>query len=289
MFSKKSIRVLIQNADDEFKKGINTLEFKNLPIEANIKATGSDSISFIRIYGISKEHINSITNLPSLGLVQEKHLKIALYVDDGLGESIFYVGSIRDACPHYTNAPDVYIDIQCVALAFQNLVGDIPPHSFERGASVPDMYKAVCASYNIPCTDLTTEKEFAEKPPILNQKSAKFRLDALKEAYKKTTYTTHNEVVYVLTKGSEVVQYMLTPKDYIGYPTFTQTGISLKLDKVLRFVPNRDSIKISESELDMINTTWNVISVEYNISTKISGKWEMTIGCSTKKEISDVS
>ena len=41
MFGKKSIRVLIQKKEGEFKEGVNTLEFKNLPIEAKIKRNGN--------------------------------------------------------------------------------------------------------------------------------------------------------------------------------------------------------------------------------------------------------
>lgn len=278
MFSKKSIRVLIQNTAGEFKEGVNTYEFKNLPIEAVIKRNGTESSSTIKIYGISKEHINSITRLPELGINQDAKLNVALFVDDGEGETLLYTGTIRDACPHYTSAPDVYIEIQCVALAFQNLMGDIPPHSFTRGASAPDMYKAVCASYGVPCVDLTVEKEIAQNPPFLNQKNLKFRLDALKEAYKKTTYTEWNTVVYIYNVGKEKVKYTVTPKDYIGYPNFNQFGIGLKFDKLIAFRCG-EAIEVKGSELDMVNCEWSIVTIEYNISTKIGGKWEMNITC----------
>lgn len=278
MFSKKSIRVLVQNSAGEFKEGVNTLEFSGLPIEANIKRSGTENISTIKIYGVSKEHINSITRLPELGINQEAQLQVALYVDEGMGESIIYTGIIRDASPNYTNAPDVFIEIHCYALAFQNLMGDIPPHTFQRGASVPDMYKAVCSSYNVPCVDLTKEKEVAERPPLLNQKNIKLRLDALKEAYKKTTYAEYNCIIYILNVGKEKITYEITPKDYIGYPSFNQFGIGLRFDKLFPFRYGQ-AIQIKESELDMVNRAWAIVTTEYNISTKIGGKWEMNITC----------
>lgn len=278
MFGKKSIRVVIQNAIGEFKEGVNTFEFVGLPIEAKIKRSGTESMSTIKIYGVSKEHINSITKLPELGINQDAQLMVVLYVDEGAGESVLYSGIVRDASPNYTNTPDVYIEIHCYALAFQNLMGDIPPHTFQRDASVPDMYKAVCASYGVPCVDLTTEKEVVKHPPFLNQKNIKFRLDALKEAYKKITYTEWNCVIYILNVGKEKITYNITPNDYIGYPSFNQFGIGLRFDKLFPFRTG-ETIEIKDSELDMVNRSWSIVTTEYNISTKIGGKWEMYITC----------
>ena len=279
MFSKKSIRVLVQKTDGEFKEGVNTLEFKNLPIEVKIKRNGTSSMSNIKIYGISKEHINAITNLPSLGLTQFAKLNVVVYVDDGGGEFLLYIGSMRDACPHYTEAPDVYIDIQCVAFAFQNLIGDIPPNRFDREASVPDMYRAVCASFNLSFVDLTKEKQIVQNPPSIDGENVTARLNQLKDAYKKTTWFNYNETVYIINTEQYLKSYDISPKDYIGYPTFNQTGIGLVFDKIVLFKPLSDAIRISGSELDMVNRKWNIITIEYNLSTKIGGKWEMGITC----------
>lgn len=278
MFGKKSIRVLIQKSKGEFKEGVNTLEFKGLPVEARINRSGSSSESIIKIYGISKEHINSITWLPNLGIKQDAPLKIALYVDEGVGESLLYVGVIRDACPEYMQAPDICIDIKCVALAFQNLMGSIPPTSFKGEARVPDIYKAVCASYKTPFYDRTVKESPMVKAPLLNQKSITKRLDALKEAYPDIVYKEYNDTVYIYNKNNEDVKYTFTPNDFIGYPAFNQYGISIYLDRVISIKP-AEAIEIKGSEIDSINRQWRVVSLKYNISTKIGGKWEMEIGC----------
>lgn len=283
MFGQKKIRVLVQNAIGDFKEGVNTYEFKDLPIEATIKRNGSSSLSSIKIYGISKEHINSITRLPSVGLNQDAELKVALYVDEGVGESLLYVGAIRDASPVYTQAPDVYIDIQCVALAFQNLMGNVPPNSFERGARVPDMYKAICASYGVPCVDMTQEKEVLAGSIAIGGEGILNRLNYLKSAYKKTTWVNYNEVIYVYNVGKEVIRYEITPDDYIGYPSFIQYGISLRFDKLITFKP-AEGIEIKGCELDMVNRKWALVSIEYRLSTKVGGKWEMVVTCNKLEE-----
>lgn len=288
MFYKKSIRVLIQKTQGEFQEGVNTLEFKDLPIEAVINRTGESSESTIKIYGISKEHINSITWLPNLGIKQDAPLKVALYVDEGKGEFLLYVGIIRDACPEYMEAPDVCIDIKCYTLAFQNLMGSIPPTSFTGEARVPDIYRAVCASYKVPFYDRTVKEMPMVQPPVLDQSSILLRLKALKEAYPDVIFEEFNGTIYIYNRDFARVKYTFTPEDFIGYPRFNQYGISLFFDRVIG-IKRDESIEIKGSEIESINRSWIVISAKYNISTKIGGKWQMELGCKKFSEDNDDS
>ena len=110
------------------------------------------------------------------------------------------------------------------------------------------------------------------------------RFNQLKEAYRKTSWFNYNETVYIVNVDRTTGFYSISPKDYIGYPTFNQYGIGLKFDKLFPFKPLTDAIEITGSDLDMVNRKWNIVTIDYEISTKIGGKWEMSITCNPKKE-----
>ena len=275
MFGKKSIRVVIQKVEGEFKEGVNTLEFKNLPIEAKIDSFGTLSMSSLRIYGISKEHVNAITMMPNRGLTMSCNLELALYVDEGAGEFLLYTGSIRDACPHYTNAPDICIDILCCTGAFSNLRANVSSNIPEGEVPVPELYRIVCESFNVKFVNNAKGTGKANNFRI-SASGFLARLKQIQEAYPEFTYKEINNTIFLYDTGTEKVAYNFTKDDYIGYPTFNQTGISLNFDRLIVF-SYADAFSITDSELDLLNQNWQITSCTYNISTKIGGVWEMNV------------
>lgn len=275
MFSKKSLRVEIQNLDGEFISGVNTISFKNLPIEVQISLVELPKAfsANIKIYGISKENMNYITTLHWKDLmIVEKAIRI--YANDGDGEKLLYEGNIQSANPVYDTAPDIYIDINSVAGAFFNM-SDIPPSSLPKNASVPDIFRKICYDYGIGFVNngvnkMSSGSVYYGQSGLLNR----IRAAAIEHNVSANIY---NNRVEIYPKGERFPKvWTFNKQNYIGYPSFANMGIKLTLDKIY-YVNVGDVFKIVGSDVDAANDSFEIHKINYNLSTKIGGKWFMTL------------
>lgn len=282
MFSKKSLRVEIQNLDGEFKPGVNTLSFRNLPMEVNITLVEAPACfsANIKIYGVSSENMNYITTLhwQDLIIIQKG---IRIYANDGDGEFLLYEGNIQEANPIYDKAPDVYIDINTIAGAFYNMKGEVPPLSLPQNASVPDVFKKICSDFGIGFVNkgvegMANETVYFDQPGLMN------RIYAASKAYNVSANIYDNYVeIYPPTQNKEKKDenrkvWTFMKQNYIGYPSFANMGIKLTLDKLYPVKPG-DVFKITGSEVKAANASFETHQITYSVSTKIGGKWFMTI------------
>lgn len=278
MFSKKTLRVVIQNMEGEFYPGVSTIEFKDLPIEVKINKTELPAglQATINIYGASKRHMNSITTIQWLTdfIVQKA---ILVYANDGGGEKLLFQGNIMNAQPDYGTAPDVKITINACAGAYYNLMSDVPPSSLEGEVPVHLIFQKICNDYGIKTFRNHGVVGKTCKNPRVDGFGMSTRLFNASKAYD-VYVIINNSSVDIYPNGENIsgTNWKFTPKTYIGYPTFTQTGISLKLDS-LYDVNLMDYFIIDKSEVTPANDRWHVIKVSYDVSTKIGGKWIMAI------------
>jgi len=275
MFSKKSLRVEIQNLDGDFVSGINTISFKNLPVEVKISLVELPAAfsANIKIYGISKENMNYITTLHWKDLtIVEKAIRI--YANDGDGEKLLYEGNIQSANPVYSTAPDIYIDINSVAGAFFNM-SDIPPSSLPKNASVPDIFKKICYDFGIGFVN-NGVSGMSSGSVYYNQAGLSNRIRAACIEHN-VSANIYNNRVEIYPKGERTPKvWVFNRQNYIGYPSFIDMGIKLSLDKIY-YVNVGDVFKIVGSDITSVNDSFETHKIEYNLSTKIGGKWFMTL------------
>ena len=276
MFSQKRIKVVIELVDDKkktFSPNVNTLTFENMPIDANISVVTlpSGGSAKIKIYGVSKEHMDMITTIKwREGFIAQK--AVYIYADDGEGYKLLFEGNILDAFPRYENAPNVYIEISAIMGAYHN-IREVPP--FSRKGEVPtwQVFRDICADYGVDCVNIDVQTSC--KNPYFDQHGLSNRIRAAANAY--NVYpVVYNNRVEISTHSKIHKKWNFTKNSYIGYPTLTQLGIKIKLD-TLYAVGLRDFFNISGSEVDVANDNWIIIKYDYDISTKIGGKWFMTI------------
>lgn len=276
MFSKKKLRVEVQKVDGEFYAGVKTISFENLPIEAVINYV-EGPVGFtarIRIYGASKENMNYVSRIKWKEVfIAEKAVRV--YADDGDGEFLLFEGGILSANPVYDNAPNVYIDIQSIAGVWFNMLSEIPPSSIPKNTPVPLVFNKICDDFGIGFHNNGVSGVIPGSV-VFNQTGLMNRLLAASQAYNVYFALYNNRVEIYPAKKFSIKKWEFTKGDYIGYPSFTTVGTKVSLDRLYN-VSVEDIVKITGSEVTAANDTFYVTKVTYNVSTKIGGKWFMTL------------
>lgn len=276
MFSQKKIKVEIQLVDEKIKfftPGVNTLTFENLPIEANINVVKlpSGGNAKIKIYGVSKEHMDMITTIKwKVPFITKK--AIYVYADDGDGYKLLFEGNIVNALPRYESAPDVYIEIDANMGAYHN-IREVPPFSRKGEVPTSQVFRDICADYGV---SFVNNGVFTMcKDPYFDQPGLSNRLTAAAGAYN-VHVVNYNNRVEIFPKFGFSTRWKFTKQNYIGYPQVTTTGIKINLD-TLYAVNLAEYFEISDSEVTVANDNWIIIKYSYSVSTKIDGKWFMSI------------
>ena len=278
MFSQKSIRVLVQKESGEFVPGVSVLEFKNLPVDVHIDGVpGLAGIEgTIRIYGVSKPHMDMITTVMWNTFTPERK-NIRVYVRDYDKEHLIYEGGIITAIPNYDNAPNVCIEIKSMGGYFFN-VQNVKPYSFKGQIPVSQVCQDICNQYGINFENYAVETICTD--PYYPQSGLANRIQAVCKQNNIKCVIKNNCVRIYPKKTNLVSNWVITKNDYIKYPSFTDVGVKIKLDRLYYDMEIMDNFTIKGSEISVANDKWSVVKYEYNLSTKIGGKWEMTIyGC----------
>lgn len=272
-FTKKSIRVVLAKDKETFLNGKNAIDFRGMPVDIQLDLAGLYTVAKVRIYGVSKEHLDEITSLPNidpLHYISEFYIRV--YIDEGFGEEELFTGTIRSAIPNYNSSPDIYIEINSYAGTFSNLMDGIPPTSFDGDVPAPELFKKLCNDYGVKFVNHGVEK-VCNGSPRYDQIGLMNRLRQASKDYGIFT-EIYNDEVHIWENENKV--WKISKADYVGYPTFTQTGISVVLDKAVR-IRRSDSFILSGSEIDAANGRWHVNTVKYALSTRIGGNWQVAV------------
>jgi len=277
MFSKKKIKVVIQMVDKKvkfFAPNVNTLTFEDLPIDVNINVTTlpSGGSAKIKIYGVSKERMEMITTIKwKKPFITEK--AVYVYADDGEGYKLLFEGNIMDALPRYESAPDVYIDITANMGAYHNLV-EVPPFHCSDGVPTESVFRDICAQYGVNLINHGVTGNVSAQ--FFGENGLANRLRAASKAFNVYVIYRNNTVEIYPRYTGTANRWDFTKESYIGYPQITEVGIKINLD-VVNAVGLRDYFTIKGSEVSAANDSWKIIKYGYSLSTKIGGKWFMTI------------
>lgn len=281
MYSKKTLRVEVQKISGNLTPFSGTYNFVNLPVEVKINKVKLPAgySAIINIYGLSKQKLDSITTIAwKTGFIDQ--IAVRVFANDGNGEHLLFEGNVMSAIPNYSSAPDVCISITACAGAFYNLMTDVPPSSIKEGEEVPvrQVFEEICKQYGVVLDDRGVEGSCTF--PRIDGNGLAERISRAAKAYNVNFYIDNNSVT-IYPKDSYDYKaknnLVWTKNDYIGYPSFNNTGIDLKLDRILFSLQLGDFFTIKGSEVSAANDKWFVVKVSYDLSTKIGGKWEMNV------------
>ena len=276
MFSKKSLKVVIQNIEGEFYPGVSELTFRDLPIEVDLNycELPSGISGKIKIYGVSKQHMAQITTIKwKTGFINQKAVRV--YANDGGGERLLFVGNITFAVPDYSKAPDVCISIDACAGAYYN-VKSVSPSRIEGKASARQVFRRICDDYGV-LLDMDFDTEQRELNPRYNQSGFLNRINAAAKTFDLYVLPKNNSVSVFPRNGYSATEWKFDKSYYVGYPSFNLAGIEIKLDKIVFPMSLADFFFIPDSEISVANDHWKIIKINYKLSTKIGGKWLCTV------------
>lgn len=278
MFNQKKLKVQIVEYNG-LNQEVITWEWTDYPMDIVINKVITVAMdAHVKIYGLSKESMEQITVYQWKNLIIENKRDIYIFADDGYGEREIYSGTINVAKPVYEQ-PNIYIDIRASAGTFQNTMGEIPPSSIKGEVSVPDIFEKIAKDYGL---SILNKNEVIDgqkyKNPYFSENGLRNRLKAAADAYNYDFVIKPDgvEIFPLSNKFYYVRHWDVSKEDYIGYPTFTDVGISLMFDEVFD-VELDDKITVHDSGIETANDTWNVNQITYNLSTKIGGKWFMQV------------
>lgn len=288
MFSEKKVRVEITKYTTSVEGGSlltnfssgETYVFDGMKVSCQIQKVPATCgyVASIDIYGVSQQELSSITNI---AWIQGKivPMSVRVYADDGNGYVTVFEGGVMEAIPNYKNVPDVSIHIESSMMVYPNQK-KVPPISFVQGTIISDICKKLCSSCGYGCIVSPELNLMYWKggPKSLTQRSfgecvrELCRIAGLEYAMKNNSVVFYEEGVGTRTT------YTFGPKDYVGYPTFEQFGISIKLDNVTSSINCGDVFKISGSVVPNADGYWVTNKIEYKLETwKKNGAWDMIL------------
>lgn len=288
MFSEKRIKVEVDLMETVGKLlfATNSVVFDDFRVDLEIKKVFSPvgPTANIKIYGVSKEHMNQITTIALRDTIEISHKRVRVWVDNGKGYVLLFEGCIVEAIPVYDAVPDCYIQIESSVAAYENAMSP-PPNSFpSKQVATSFICQSICASYGVPCyadpelyLDLVSPIQF-------NQNGLSARMAAACEAYNLEAVRTGTK--YEVYKKGRVAKtvWNFTPDNIDGYPSYANKLIKIKTDdfadiEVLHY------FRIKNSEIPFANGLWYIVMIQYKLQSRTpNGKWEATLFGAPQRE-----
>lgn len=258
---------------DDFKVD---MMFKNVISPIGPNAT-------IKIYGVSKEHLDAITTVLLRDELEIDYTKrVRVWVDNGSGYIKLFEGCINEAVPVYQTAPECYIQIESSMAAYENSL-KLPPISFSgesAAISLESVCEAVCAQYGVKCTTsvgIKTHLPVPRKTIGENDEGLGIRVGKLSEMYDIKAVRTMDGYEFYLKEENTERMWGFTPSNMIGYPSYKNRLLQITTDDFSGIKIN-DKFRISGSEITYANGSWFVTKITYNLQSRTpNGKWQATI------------
>lgn len=274
MFKTKSLRVEIQQEAGDLTPTSLFYVYKDVPIDVSINRTEPSYGAIIKIYGVSKEDMARMTLLKwTYDIAVQRAVRV--YATSGDSEMLIFSGNMVSGTPNYSTAPNTYIEIQAIAGIYYNFAV-IPPTVYKGSIPAPSLIKDLCDFLHISFYNFGVDKIAVN--PHFEADGLRKRVEEIAKAYDFNAII-RDERVEIYSKDlkeQQVTKWNVNKNNYVGYPTFTETGISLNFDEIFD-IDVEHIMEIDGSEIKPANDKWLVRKVVYDLSTKINGKWIMRV------------
>lgn len=286
MFSNKRIKVeVVLNNKYDILGSTQNLVFEDFKIDVMAKRVENavGPTASIKIYGVSKEYMDSITTLLFRDTIEIEDKRVIVWVDNGTGYFKLFEGWITEAVPVYRSAPDCYIQIESSMAAYENNM-KLPPISFENeSVAISSICDAVCAAYGVksyPSNLVKIQPNVNGKKLRLgsNNEGLNVRVGQLCEAYGLRAFRVIDGYKFFMKseKGDETL-FTFTPETIIGYPSYKNKLIQVETED-FNSIELNNQFRITGSEIPYANGLWYVSIIEYVLqSWTPNGKWQAII------------
>lgn len=284
MFSRKRIKVEItlDNKYDMLGSSKNLIfdDFKT-DIVAKRVYNEIGPTATIKIYGVSKQHMDSITTLLFRDNIEIDEKRVRVSVDNGSGYFLLFEGWITEAVPVYRTAPDCYIQIESSMAAYENNM-KLPPISFESSSvAISSICDSICSAYGVK----SYPSELVKQQPLVsplrfgaNESGLNVRVGEICEAYGLNAIRVVDGYKFFMKdEKGDGTPFTFTPANIIGYPSYKNKLLQLQTED-FRNIDVNNQFTVSGSQIPYANGLWYVCIIQYNLqSWSSNGKWQATI------------
>lgn len=278
---QKTIRVTVILGEGTFSDGSNTRIIEGLATSVNITKNGlpEKSTADVTISNLAMKDMERLTFLAFRPLQSRKN-KIMIEAGN-LGEelSLAFKGDITSAYPDFSSAPDVQMHIEAMTAGWSLQVAESPT-SVDGEAEVAKLISqfATDAGFSFVNNNITASVKNTTYTGSPVQKAQQCANEVgIELIMDDDTWTIQQ---WGTPRGDAV---LLTPETgLIGYPSFTQDGISCKSF----YNPHLSlggQVKV-ESIVPRATGYWKITSLSHSLTAYKDGEWSSTLDAMWLKE-----
>jgi hypothetical protein len=262
--------------------GVDQIKLSGLRCEVNLtkaQAPTPGGLATIRMYGLSLDHINSLTKA-GLNWDGRKNLVLIEAGDTTSGVmTAIYNGNVVEAYPDFRNMPNVSFVVVANPGAIIQLKPAMPS-SFTGATDVATALSSMAkqAGYTLENNGVSVQLASPYFPGTIWQQI----LSCVKAAniFAHLDSVTGTLAIWPKT-GNRNGETIISPATgMIGYPEFQRNRIKVRtlFDPSIKAPPSVGKQIVVQSELTAANGKWVVNTIDYNLSSQTpGGPWEMTI------------
>ena len=279
-FSIKTIQIAVTLGKGSFSEGGNTKTIEGLACEASIQKPGlpEKNSATVKIWGLKYEDMAELTMLAFKPLESQHNLIAVKAGEQGGSLALVFQGEVTSAYADFNAAPDVCMEFEADSGSYpQQIAAPVATVKGEAKADQLFAQYAKEAGYTYRNEGVTGSVQNAWFPGSPVDKMAKLARDIGCELL-----IDDGEVIVLPAGQARKGNAVLLAKDtgLIGYPTFTQDGISCRC----LFNPDLvygGLIKV-ESIVPRASGAWKITKLTHSISAYVpgGGNWESQIEAS---------
>ncbi len=262
--------------------GADTVTIAGARCTAQIQNSGSlaGSQANISVWGIAPALMNQLSTLGMvIQLIPRNTISVAVG-DVGGAMTTVFIGTIIQAYPDLTGAPDVPFRFECLAGAAEAAL-PVPVSSYDGSTDVVTLLSSIARLMN------WTFENSGVEARLSNPYYAGSAMDQVRQIARDANINAQvlNNTLAVWPRYGSRQNFakplVAAPPDgaMIGSPSFTQQGIMVRtvFDRRITFGAQ---IEVRSTVLPKASGTWNVLKLDHNLATKIAkGPWESTAYC----------
>ncbi|MDR1396855.1 MAG: hypothetical protein LBJ14_03910 [Desulfarculales bacterium] len=271
-FTLKTIQIAVTLGQDNFSEGGNTKIIEGLECEVAVQKPGlpEKNSASVKIWGLQYEDMAQLTMLSFRPLESQHNLISIKAGEKGGAKVLVYAGEITSAFADFNQVPDPCMQIEADSGSYPQQIA-VPTDTVKGEAKADRLFAmySKAAGYTYKNEGVTSSVRNACYPGSPINKMTKLARDVDCELI-----IDDGQVTILPTGKARQGDAVLLTRDtgMIGYPTFSQDGISCRciFNPDLRY---GGLIKV-ESIVPRASGVWRITKLTHKLSNAVGGSWE---------------
>lgn len=276
-FAIKTIRLVITLGVGVFSEGGNTKTIEGLAVEAQVTKPGlpEKNSASIKVWGLNYNDMSQLTMLAFKPLESQRN-KISIFAGDVGGSlSLVFAGDITSAFADFNSSPDVCMQIDSDTGTYPQQIAK-PVLTTDGIAEVDKLFAGFAADCGY---DYVNEGVTGSVKNVWLPGSPVDKATRLAKQINANILLDDDAMIISNTGQARSGNAIKLSKDtgLIGYPTFTQEGISLRCLYNPELAQNK--LVVVDSIVPRASGTWRIKKLEHKLSAYTPGgcDWESTV------------